>query len=79
MVNRDGLHLVDFGERGSRLRNFVHIVTDHELIKNYLHEYKDEIDLVWATTDLSARAAGNELLDFPYVLQLSELVEYVPY
>lgn len=78
MVNRDGLHLVDFGERGSRLRNFVHIVTDHELIKNYLHEYKDEIDLVWATTDLSARAAGNELLDFPYVLQLSELVEYVP-
>lgn len=78
MVQKDRLNVVDFGERGSRLRNIVHIVSDHEMIKSYLREHKNEIDLVWATTDLSTRAAGNELLAFPYVIQLSELVEYVP-
>ena len=78
MLEREGLTVIDFGKRGSRLRNLVHLVTDHELIKKYLRKHRSEIDLVWTTTDISARAAGNELLEFPYVLQLSELIEYVP-
>lgn len=78
MLEREGLTVVDFGKRGSRLRNLVHLATDHELIKKYLRKNKSKIDLVWTTTDISARAAGNELLEFPYILQLSELIEYVP-
>ncbi len=77
-LGRDGLKTISFRERGSRLRNLIQLSEDGKIVRDYLRGHRDEIDLVWTTTDISARVAGTELLNFKYVLQLSELVEYVP-
>ena len=78
LLDRDGLITICFDKRGSRFHNLVHMFNDRRVIRDYLRSHKGEIDLVWTTTDISAREAGDELLNFKYVLQLSELVEYVP-
>lgn len=74
----DRLSTLELGVRGSRLRNLKHLVDDRKIIRDYLHAHRDTIDCVWTTTDISARTVGDTLLDFRYVMQLSELVEYVP-
>lgn len=78
MLDRDGLKMVELGKRGSCIQNASHYCTDRRLIRDFLRRHRNEIDLVWTTTDISARTAGNELLNHRYVLQLSELTEYVP-
>lgn len=47
-------------------------------IREELRRGQGEYDLIWTTTDISARAAGRELYNYRYVVQLMELVETVP-
>ena len=78
ILDRDGLTGIELGKSCSKLDTLKHLYSDHKMISDYLNAHKNEIDLVWTTTDMSARAVGNDLLNFNYVLQISELVEYVP-
>lgn len=78
IVERRGFTGIDLGNYCAKFDNLKHLYLDHKLITDYLNSHKSEIDLVWTTTDVSARAVGLELLNFNYVLQISELVEYVP-
>jgi glycosyltransferase involved in cell wall biosynthesis len=53
-------------------------IAARKLIRSYLADNKASIDVVWTTTDVSAREVGKALYGFTHVMQLSELVSYVP-
>lgn len=78
LLNRDQLETIELGQRGSHIQNLSHYYTDRRLIRDFLRSNSSKIDLVWTTTDISARTVGNDLRNYNYVLQLSELTEYVP-
>lgn len=78
LKNCQALQLVDLGHRGSAANRIMRIRHDPEIVRQYIDRHKSSIDCIWTTTDISARAVGDSAKSFPYVMQLSELVEYVP-
>lgn len=53
------------------------VVKARKIVRDALRQ-KGKYDLVWTTTDVSARDAGNVLFEHRHIMQLMELVEYTP-
>lgn len=47
-------------------------------VRSYIKKHYKEFDVVWTTTDVSARDAGDTLLEMCHIMQLPELTEAVP-
>lgn len=43
-----------------------------------VEQYMPLSDLLWTTTDGTAKLLGNKVLDYKHVMQLMELIEYMP-
>lgn len=78
VLRNSDFHGIDLGSRKSATEKILSFPRFRKAVRQYLHAHRHDIDAVWTTTDLSAREGGKDLLDFPYVMQLAELVEYVP-
>ena len=72
-------HVLAYGDRPSGFfARKADIFRARKAIRDELRRGVGEYDLVWTTTDISAREAGPELFRYRYVVQLMELVETVP-
>lgn len=78
LLRRERLATIELGECSSKKQAIEQLVIAPNIIHRYYKDHKNEIDCVWTVTDTSARMAGIQTLEFPYVMQLNELVEYVP-
>lgn len=72
---------VELGKKDGNRNPFLRIaqaMRERKTIRSYLSSHQGKIDLVWATTDISAREAGKRIGNYKYVVQLAELVETTP-
>lgn len=72
------LTCVELGSRPSGVTRIVNDIAAESKIRRFCQEHAREYDIVWTTTDNSARACGKELYGVRHVMQLMELAEYVP-
>lgn len=75
---RPNVDLVDLGPMPPFPLSVLHGFEARRIIRSYLGDNHDRFDVVWTTTDISARDAGDKLLDMCHIMQISELVESVP-
>lgn len=78
IAERPNVDLVNLGSMPPFPVSVLHGFEARRIIRSYLERNHDRFDVVWTTTDISARDAGDRLLDMCHVMQLSELVETVP-
>lgn len=76
--SQDNLHLVELGARSTAKDRLVQIAAAPLVVRDYLRAHAETIDVLWTTTDISARAVGRLALEFTHVMQISELVEFTP-
>lgn len=76
--DRPNVNLVDLGPMPPFPVSVLHGFEARRIIRSYLDDNHDRFDVVWTTTDLAARDAGDRVLDMCHVMQMSELVESVP-
>ncbi len=68
-----------YGQRPKhRIRRKIDQFNARRTIREELDRGRGFYDVVWTTTDISAREAGKALYDYKHVMQLMELVERVP-
>lgn len=72
------LETIELGDRSTSTARFRAMFAAPKKIHEYLKLYSAQIDLVWVCGDIAARDTGKILYNFPYVLQLYELADYVP-
>ncbi len=51
---------------------------NRKLIRKWVKKEMKNNDIIWTTTDATVREIGPDLLNYKHVMQLMELVEYVP-
>lgn len=64
--------------RPKRLKRVIHDIEIDKRVSKYCAKNASKFDLIWTTTDYSARACGKTLFGHKHVMQLMELAEYVP-
>lgn len=69
---------IELGKRTTAKDRLVQMVAAPRTIREYLRRNRSRIDVLWTTTDISARAVGRLALSFVHVMQISELVEFTP-
>ncbi|WP_144299296.1 glycosyltransferase family 4 protein [Berryella intestinalis] len=73
------VEMIDLGSRqGGLCSRGLNNYSIRKTIGGFLKANRGSIDFVWTTTDISARDIADELAEFKHVMQLPELVEYVP-
>lgn len=78
-IKKNGLYTgIEIGAGGSLLDRAASLLSTHRIVQNHISNHMHEIDVVWTTTDISARVLGSLAFKCTHVMQLSELVEYVP-
>lgn len=61
-----------------KLKKIIKYVQRKGYIKNKVKELMENCDIIWTTTDGTVREIGDLLLDYPHIMQLMELIEYMP-
>lgn len=79
ILNDPSLTFVSLGERDNSVFTRARLLYE---VPSKLHRFLDRnessIDLVWTSTCVDARDVGDRVLRFRHVMQISELVNYVP-
>lgn len=78
---RNRVKLVDLGKRvnpHSKMVKFRLRLEKRHFVRNYFHNNYTKFDLVWTTSEITVREIGEEIKKTKYVMQLMELVNYVP-
>lgn len=80
ILQNPSFSFVDIGpKRNGLVRIHADVAKTRLFINRYLKEHSSEIDVIWTTTDTSARDSGRQLLKMRHVMQLMELTEGVPF
>lgn len=80
LVNK-ALSTIDLGRRinpKNQLLKFKLRYQKRMAIRKFLKNNRKQYDLIWTTSEITVRECGNLLLDCKFVMQLMELVNYVP-
>ena len=81
LLGNNALSTIDLGRRvnpKNQLQKYALRYKKRGFIRKYLQKYRKDFDLIWATSEITVRECGVLLLDCKYVMQLMELVNYVP-
>lgn len=73
-----GISCVELGSKNTGSARFLSVISDRKKIAQTIRKYGKDLELIWAATEMSARDAKNVLKEHKYIVQLPELVEYVP-
>lgn len=76
--NNPNMEIIDLGKRPSGALRVLDDIAIENKVKRYCINNAEYYDLVWTTSDISARACGRALFRVKHVMQLMELAEYVP-
>lgn len=74
----DRVDTIELGGRKTKTEKVKQLFNTRKRIRDFIHRSEGGIDLYWCMTDLTAREAGSALNGKKYVMNISELVEYVP-
>lgn len=61
-----------------KIKKVLKYVQRKKYIKGKVEELMTECDVIWTTTDGTVRELGNVLLKYHHIMQLMELIEYMP-
>ena len=71
------LELLPYASNGN-FKNTYKFFENRKLIRKWVKKEMKNNDIIWTTTDATVREIGPDLLNYKHVMQLMELVEYVP-
>lgn len=71
------LKLFSYGEKG-RIQNIERFVKNRKLIRSLVKKEMKHNDVIWTTTDATVREIGPILFKYKHVMQLMELIDYLP-
>lgn len=69
---------IDSAEGCGKIKKVYKYIKRKTYIKRRVDELMTECDIIWTTTDGTVRELGNVLLKYKHVMQLMELIEYMP-
>lgn len=78
LKSNSNLKTVDLGTRPVGRARVIDDMVVNSRVKRFCREHALSFDIVWTTTDYSARACGKTLFGTRHVMQLMELAKYVP-
>lgn len=78
LQDNSNMEIIDLGKRPSGASRIIDDIAIEKRVRHYCVNNAERFDLVWTTSDISARACGKSLFGVKHVMQLMELAEYVP-
>lgn len=73
--------IIDLGKRinpKSNYKKYYLRLKKRKQVRKYISQNHDKFDLVWITSEITAREIGSVLLKTKFIMQLMEMVNYVP-
>lgn len=71
------IKLIAYTQKG-KLKNIFYFFRNRRRIRKLVRECMKFNDIIWTTTDAAIREVGPQLLKYKHVMQLFELIEYLP-
>ncbi|EMF0086637.1 hypothetical protein PID88_002453 [Enterococcus hirae] len=69
---------VNIKSNGNVLTSFSNFLSRKKVLRKIVADKMKYHDILWTTTDLTAREIGNDLFKYKHVMQLMELIEDMP-
>lgn len=78
LLNNQSFCGAELGDKNLSIKRYLQAFKDKKRIRSAIESSSKKIDLIWCATEMSGRDSKKALKNYPYILQMPELVEFVP-